>query len=174
MKRCTALLSGALAAVLLGSCSSTHEDLWVPDEAPVDADESYLTDEEGFQQHLDLGAGSEPLLTRFQRVLNEKVRLEQREKELLTEIDALRSSLQREQEEKEAERRLRAGAEADMERLRRLKADRDLKVLHLQMQVADLQRTKIQLEIAGLERQIEAIDRRAAQPPAQPPAGTPR
>ena len=135
-------------------------------EAPIDNRESYLEKAGGPQTTVDLGAGEEQLLTRFQTVLEEKKALERREQELDAEVEALRGSLRAEKEKVSVEQRLRAGAEAEAERLRRTKDERELKILHLQMQLANMQGSKLQLEIAGIERQIEQLNQQAAQPAA--------
>lgn len=141
-------------------------------ETQVNDRESYLEKAGGPQTSVDLGAGSEQLLSRFQTVLEEKKALESHEKILQAEVEALRTSLKTEQDKSAVEQRLRAGAEAEAERLRHIKGDRELKILHLQMQLANMQGSKLQLEIAGIERQIEQLNDQAAQPAA--PLGTGR
>ena len=126
-------------------------------EEPVDKSHSYLQGE-GPQAEVDLGQGGERLLTRFQNVLDEKLKLQEKQSELLEEIDGLRTSLQAEKGEREKEHRMRVGAEADADRLRKRKGDLETKILHLQMQIAELERTKLQLEIAEIERQIELFE----------------
>ena len=164
------LLPAGLLCAVLGSCSllscSLFSALGPDSEAPVDEKESYLTT--GPQTQVDLGGGEEQLLTRFQKVLDEKIHLQDRQKELLTEIDALRTALLNAQTENEKERLLRAGAEAEGDRLRRAKGDRETKILHLHMQVAELERVKMQLEIAAVERQLEILEQENA---ASPPGG---
>lgn len=165
---CSRTWLALLACAGLSSCAGLGDLLLSPGrERPVRQENTYLAQAEGPQTAVDLGEGSEQLLTRFQTLLEEKDDLQQRHDDLQAEVDALRSSLNQEQVDRDKELRLRAGAEAEIERLRRINSERELKILHLQMQLADAQRSKLILEIAGIERQIEQLDQtnHAAMPP---------
>jgi len=166
------LVLGLLCLGVTTSCGFIKDSLLTASKEPkLDERESYLEKAGGPQTSVDLGDGSEQLLSRFHTVLEEKKALEQDKKELQAEVDALRASLTTEQNKNEVEQKWRAGAEAEAERLRHIKTDRELKILHLQKQLADMQGTKLQLEIAGIERQIDQLNEQAAQPAAPPGSG---
>ena len=159
MSRTVLRIAGVVALLHLAGCAGFKSLLLSPQkEGPVQKEETYIDQAGGPQTQVDLGEGSEQLLTRFQSLLEERDEYRARQDELIEEVEALRTSLRTEQEDRDKERRLRAGVEAENERLRRIKGERELKILHLQMQVSELQRSKLLLEIAGIERQIEALD----------------
>jgi hypothetical protein len=170
-RRLVPALALAAAATALGGCSTLRARLLRSrPEPPPAAEDSYL-ERGGPKTGVDLGAGEEQLLTRFQQVLEEKNEIEQQRGELMAELEALRTSLDTEKRDRDEEARLRAGAEAEADRLRRDKSDRDLKILHLQLQIAELQRTRLQLEIANVERQLDELARQQPGQAAPTPPG---
>ena len=170
MRSLRTLVVMSLASIALVSCTAMRERFLRPlQEDPIDNSDSYLARTGGPRSTVDLGAGEEQLLTRFQELLEQKNSLEQRQKELEGEVVTLESTLATEQKGHATESRLRAGAEAEVQRLRRLKSDREVKVLHLQIQIADLERKNLELEIARLESELETLTPRADNPAT--PAG---
>ena len=158
-----------VACIALTSCSVMPAGLLSPmQEEPTDTEESYLERGGGPQSRVELGAGEEHLLTRFQTVLEEKEKLEKEHKGLQAELELLRTTLDTERTGRERESRVRVGAEAEAERLRVLSNERELKILHLQLRVAELERSKLKLEIAGLETEIAQRGAVGTKTPAGP------
>ena len=99
----------AVACIALTSCSVMPAGLLSPmQEEPTDTEESYLERGGGPQSRVELGAGEEHLLTRFQTVLEEKEKLEKEHKGLQAELELLRTTLDTERTGRERE--ARAGA----------------------------------------------------------------
>jgi chromosome segregation ATPase len=160
-----------LALLPLAACQHLAEELAGPGkEQPVAAKDSYLQTG-GVRTELDLGKNHTLLLQDFTEARAAKVQLEARVKELETEIESVRASLRRAEEERDRERLTRSGAEAIVERQQRLLHERDSKILSLGIERARLQQEVLRLKIAALQTQIDAFGKAAVDPAAAPVGG---
>ncbi len=158
---------------LLPSCSFLQKKLTeVEKEPPVPKEQQYLA-KGGVSNELDLGPDQKFLLDEFTQLKSQKVALESQVNELRVSGEGLRVQLKQAEDERDKERRLRAGADAEVERLRKTIHEREAKVLSLSMERARLNREILLRRSSSLERQIAATDAaaNAAAAEASAPAG---
>jgi hypothetical protein len=159
-----ALLASCFA--LLASCSAMHDQMTQPaEEPPLQPEDSYLQ-RGGVSNQLDLGPDQRLLLDEFTALKAAKINLETRMSEIEAANESLRASLRQTEEERDKERRLRAGAEAEVERLSATLHEREAKLLNLSIEKAKLNQDNLLLRIASLQRQLDEIEASAA-PPAE-------
>jgi hypothetical protein len=161
-----AIVCGALCA-LLGSCSLFSRAMAKPaPEKPVDNSETYLSIGDGPQSDVDLGPGQKTLMEEFVAVQTAKLALEQRVKELEATNETLRVKLAHTEEERDKERTLGSGTQAELERLRETLAMRESKILDLTLEKARIEQEMLKLRIASLQGQLEQMGVPASEPAA--------
>ena len=164
-------VAAVAALALLGSCSFVTGKLTTPEKEPaVKAKDSYLPGG-GVRTELELGRDQKLLMTEFVEMQNAKINLETRVEELDSQLENVRASLGRAEEDAAKERRLRAGAEENNDRMQKLVRDRETKILSLQLERNKLQQELLRTRVAVLQSQLEDAEKQAGEASAPAPRG---
>lgn len=157
------LASVVSVCLLLGSCSYAKE-LWTEPEPEDLMGESLYLEEAGTNVEIDLGPGAETLLTQYQTVKEENIKLRQSLAALQAEREGLQASLEEARNEVSAERSLRAQADAESGALRKSRREMEAVILSLSIARARLEQENLLLHIDRVEKNLAELK---AAPPVE-------
>lgn len=149
-------VSALSVCLLLGACSFASE-LWTEPEPEDLMGESLYLQEAGTNVEIDLGPGAETLLTQYQTVKEENIKLHQSLSALQAEREGLEASLEETRNEVKAERNLRAQADAESGALRKSRRELEAKILSLSIARAKLEQENLLLHIDRVEKNLNEL-----------------
>lgn len=158
--------SGLLVLAATGCSALTTKLTTPPPETPVAARDGHLTTHGGVSTDLARGPDQQSLYSAYVQLQDRNRRLETELQDMKAELQGVRASRDRAEEELDKERRLRTGSEADGERHQRLLREREARILSLSAEQLRAQQEILRLRIAAMQQQLDGFD--AAQMSAEP------